>query len=91
MYLATAQADSSGATAFYVVVGIVLVAIAAVTFVKLRRTTTVAGQEGELRQLVQRYEQLAATTLDAQQRFAADVSELRSRTSSIEQLLRTVE
>ena len=40
---------------------------------------------------MQRYEQLAANTLDAQQRFAADVSELRSRTSSIEQLLRTVE
>jgi hypothetical protein len=40
---------------------------------------------------VSRYEQLAETTLDAQQRVAADVSELRSRTTSIEQILRTVE
>jgi hypothetical protein len=40
---------------------------------------------------VRRYEQLAETTLDAQQRVAADVSELRSRTTSIEQILRTVE
>jgi hypothetical protein len=49
-----------------------------------------AAQE-ELQQLVQRYEQLASNTLDAQQRFAIDVSELRARTSSIEQILRTVE
>lgn len=51
----------------------------------------VAKQEEDLRQLVHRYEQLAENTLDAQQRIAADVSELRSRTASIEQILRTVE
>ena len=45
----------------------------------------------ELGKLVARYEQLAETTLDARQRVAADVSELRSRTTSIEQILRTVE
>ena len=50
-----------------------------------------AGQEDALRQLVGRYEQLAENTLDAQQRVAADVSELRSRAASIEQILRTVE
>jgi hypothetical protein len=33
----------------------------------------------------------AETTFDAQQRTAADVSELRSRTASIEQILRTVD
>jgi hypothetical protein len=44
-----------------------------------------------MRQLVRRYEQLAENSLDAQQRIAADLSELRSRTSSIEQILRTVE
>jgi hypothetical protein len=40
---------------------------------------------------LRRYEQLAENTLDAQQRVAADVSEPRSRTASIEQILRTVE
>ncbi len=34
---------------------------------------------------------LAETSFDAQQRAAADVAELRSRTTSIEQILRTVE
>ena len=58
---------------------------------KLRKAEITAGREEELRQLITRYEQLAETTLDAQQRVAADVSELRSRTTSIEQILRTVE
>jgi hypothetical protein len=58
---------------------------------KLRKAEITAGREDELRQLVDRYEQLAETTLDAQQRVAADVSELRSRTTSIEQILRSVE
>lgn len=49
------------------------------------------AQQEDLHQLVERYEKLASTTLDAQQRFAADVSELRARTSSIEQILRSVE
>jgi hypothetical protein len=44
-----------------------------------------------MRQLVRRYEQLAENSLDAQQRVAADVAELRSRAASIEQILRTVE
>lgn len=57
----------------------------------LRKAQIKAGQEDGLRQLVGRYEQLAETTLDAQQRVAADVAELRSRTASIEQILRTVE
>ena len=58
---------------------------------KLRKAEITADREQEMRQLITRYEQLAETTLDAQQRVAADVSELRSRTSSIEQILRTVE
>ena len=69
----------------------VLIGGAMAAFVELRKTKIVAGQEDDLRQLVRRYEHLAETTLDAQQRVAADVSELRSRTSSIEQILRTVE
>ena len=58
---------------------------------KLQKAQITADREQELRQLVGRYEQLAETTLDAQQRVAADVSELHSRTVSIEQILRTVE
>jgi hypothetical protein len=40
---------------------------------------------------VSRYEQLAENTMDAQPRVAAGTSELRSRTASIEQILRTAE
>lgn len=58
---------------------------------KLQKAQITADREQELRQLVSRYEQLAETTLDAQQRVAADVSELHSRTVSIEQILRSVE
>jgi hypothetical protein len=58
---------------------------------EFRKLKITAAQEDQLRQLVRRYEQLAESTLDAQQRIAADVSELRSRTASVEQILRTVE
>lgn len=58
---------------------------------EMRKAKIVAKQEDDLRQLVHRYEQLAENSLDAQQRIAADVSELRSRTAAIEQILRTVE
>jgi hypothetical protein len=69
----------------------ILVGGAMAAFVELRKTKLVAGQQDDLRQLVRRYEHLAENSLDAQQRVAADVSELRSRTASIEQILRTVE
>jgi hypothetical protein len=69
----------------------VLIGGAMAAFVELRKTKLVAGQEDDLRQLVRRYEHFAENALDAQQRVAADVSELRSRTASIEQILRTVE
>lgn len=58
---------------------------------EFRKLKIAAGQQDDLRQLVRRYEQLAENSLDAQQRVAADLSELRSRTASIEQILRTVE
>ena len=76
-----------GALALFVFL-IVAVMATVQEFVKIRYKR--AAQE-ELHQLVQRYEQLASSTLDAQQRFANDVAELRARTSSIEQILRTVE
>ncbi|MEV0396898.1 hypothetical protein AB0I07_27755 [Polymorphospora rubra] len=64
---------------------------AAATVLEHRKAKIATQQDEQLRQLVSRYEQLAERTLDAQQRTAADVSELRSRTASIEQILRTVE
>jgi hypothetical protein len=69
----------------------VLIGGAMAAFVELRKANIMARQEDDLRQLVRRYEHFAENSLDAQQRVAADVSELRSRTTSIEQILRTVE
>lgn len=68
-----------------------LIGIAVAAFLEFRKTKLATAQEEHLRQLVRRYEELAENSLDAQQRVAADVSELRSRTTSIEQILRTVE
>ncbi|MPZ83366.1 MAG: hypothetical protein GEV28_24415 [Actinophytocola sp.] len=73
------------------VVIIILVVGALATYLDLRKAKLSAQQKDDLRQLVRRYEQLAENSPDAQQRVAADVSELRSRTTSIEQILRTVE
>ncbi|MBG0828411.1 hypothetical protein HS041_11605 [Planomonospora sp. ID67723] len=58
---------------------------------EFRKLKVSAAREEELRQLVRRYEHLAENTLDAQQRVAADLAELRSRAASIEQILRTVD
>jgi hypothetical protein len=73
------------------VAAVLLIGGAMATFLEFRKAKIMAAQQDALRQLVGRYEQLAENTLDAQQRVAVDVSELRSRTSSIEQILRTVE
>ncbi|MEV0382992.1 hypothetical protein [Nonomuraea sp. NPDC050643] len=56
-----------------------------------RKARLQADQAEDLRRLVRRFEQLAENTMDAQQRVAADVAELRARTVSIEQILKTVE
>jgi anti-sigma-K factor RskA len=56
-----------------------------------RKLKVRVSQDEDLRQLVRRYEQLAENTVDAQQRVAVDVADLRSRAASIEQILRTVE
>jgi hypothetical protein len=74
-----------------VILIIAVLGIVAATLSEFYTTRIKAGQEDALRQLVSRYEQLAEKTLDAQQRAAADVSELRSRTAAIEQILRTVD
>lgn len=73
------------------VVVIIIIGGAFSTFLDLRKAKMVSDQEESLRQLVRRYEQLAENTMDAQQRIAADVAELRTRTAAIEQILRTVE
>jgi flagellar basal body-associated protein FliL len=70
---------------------LLLIGGAAATVLESRKLKIAAQQDADLRQLVSRYEQLTEKTLDAQQRSAADVSELRSRTASIEQILRTVD
>jgi hypothetical protein len=70
---------------------LLLIGGAAATVLESRKLKIAAQQDADLRQLVSRYEQLAEKTLGAQQRSAADVSELRSRTASIEQILRTVD
>jgi hypothetical protein len=70
---------------------IILIGGALSTYLDLRKAKIVANQEESLRQLVNRYEQLAENTLDAQQRMATDLAELRTRTAAIEQILRTVE
>jgi len=78
------------------ILGLIFLAFAivggsAATWLEFRKTKLATEQDEQLRQLVSRYEQLAEKTMDAQQRVATDMSELRSRTSSIEQILRTVE
>ncbi|HEX4700533.1 MAG TPA: hypothetical protein VH352_00255 [Pseudonocardiaceae bacterium] len=76
--------------------GVLVLAVGLTAFVIMimferRKLSAAAGQADDLRQLVHRFEQLAENTLDAQQRAAADLAELRSRTASIEQILRSVE
>lgn len=78
------------------ILGLVIIAVGSISAIvsavlESKKSRILANHEDALRQLVNRYEQLAEKSLDAQQRIAADVSELRSRTSSIEQILRTVE
>lgn len=58
---------------------------------KRRVAKLTAGQEGELRELVQRYEQLAESIVTAQQQLAAEVSEVRARAATIELILRSVD
>jgi hypothetical protein len=68
-----------------------LIGISTATWLEFRKAKIAAAQEDAQRQLVSRYEQLAENSLDAQQRIATDLAELRTRTAAIEQILRTVE
>jgi hypothetical protein len=88
--LATTGPEAAVYIALIVAV-LVLISAALAAFLDLRKTRMVAEQEDELRQVIRRYEHLAENSLDAQQRTATDLSELRTRTTAIEQILRTVE
>jgi hypothetical protein len=61
------------------------------TIAEMYKTRVRAGQDEDMRQLISRYEKLAENSMDAQQRIATDVAELRTRAAAIEQILRTVE
>ena len=74
----------------FAVLAIIFLGLVA-AIIDIWKTKRVIGQETALRELVNRYEQLAASTMDAQQRTSTDVAELRSRATSIEQILRSVE
>jgi hypothetical protein len=92
--LSVAGPTSWPQTVFYLGVLFVATFLAAIVLAALfesRKLKSATAQTEDLRQLVRRFEQLAESTMDAQQRVAADVAELRSRTASIEQILRTVE
>jgi uncharacterized membrane protein YhiD involved in acid resistance len=94
MYLSAVETNTWPGVVFtlgllFLATFLIIAVIASVN--EFRKLKISAAQQDDLRQLVRRYEQLAENTLDAQQRVAADVSELRSRTASIEQILRTVE
>ena len=70
----------------------VMVSIAVIgSIVDFRKAVLSRRQADDMRQLVDRYEKLAETTLDAQRRSAADVAELQVRTAAIEKILRSVE
>ncbi|MDT3445351.1 MULTISPECIES: hypothetical protein [unclassified Pseudofrankia] len=78
------------AAAFMIAAAAVIIAILWFTF-DYRKTKLRTAQTEDLRQLVQRFEQLAESSMDAQQRVATDVAELRGRTASIEKILRSVD
>ena len=96
MYLSAEEVSSWSWSQTVLILGLgglgfaVLVAILAV-FIELRKTKVMSKQDDDMRQLVSRYEKMSEYSLDAQQRVAADLSELRARTVAIEQILRTVD
>jgi hypothetical protein len=75
-----------------VLVVVLIVGIAVVTTrLESRKLDLDQARADEVKRLVGRYEELAASTLAAQTRAAADLAELQTRVVGIERVLRTVE
>lgn len=94
LYVSAEQSVTGPEAAVFIammIVGFFILVAAITTYQDFRKTKIMAGQEDALRQLVTRYEQLAENSLDVQKRVAADIAEIHTRTSAIEQILRTVE
>jgi hypothetical protein len=93
MYLSAGATTWPQAVVFLGILAVIvfLVGATVAALLEIRKTKLLARQDEDLRQLVRRYEQLAENTLDTQQRIAADMSDLRTRATSIEKILRTVE
>jgi len=72
------------------VMGSVLIMSVMSSFVEHRKNKLALGQQDALRELVHRYEELSQNILDGRQRTASDVSDLRSRITSIERSRRAV-
>ncbi|MGM1062486.1 hypothetical protein [Saccharothrix sp. Mg75] len=70
---------------------LVLVLFLLNSLIEVRKAKIGADRADDLRRLVHRYEQLAEGTLDAQQRAAADLADLRARTASVENTAGTAE
>ncbi|GAA2832897.1 MULTISPECIES: hypothetical protein [Nonomuraea] len=68
-----------------------LISVFTVGMFESRKSRRQADAAEELRGLVERFEELARSTVETQERMAAELAELRSRTESIERILRTVE
>jgi hypothetical protein len=97
MYLTNA-ADASGIDVTGIIFGLSTMIIATVivlfllkTYADYRKAKLTSDQDEKVRQLVNRYEQLAESTLDAQQRVATELTEVRGRVTNVEQFLRTVD
>ena len=92
MYLSADEISSSETIVFLGMLFALLLLLggAMATWLEFRKQKIAQHQTEDLRQLVRRYEQLAEHTMDAQQRAATDLSEVRTRTEAIETLLRSV-
>ena len=93
MYLSAEEVTWPEITAFLglLVAALFLFGFSMASLLEYRKLKVSKQQQEDLRQLVHRYEQLAENTMDAQQRIATDVADLRTRTTAIETILRTVE
>ena len=83
-------ADAAGAAVVAVAV-VALVGFAVAGFVQLRTAKIKAGQEDDLRQLVRRYENWPRPPSTPSSARPPTSAEMRARSASIEQILRTVE